>query len=88
MPLNYAVRRIERRKNVKMAGRRRGPEKMPMAELQLLAVPVVPSSSLRLALDIFQARLTRGPVRATEVLIHLPVCWWRGTLTERYRHVC
>ena len=59
MPLNEAVRRIERRKNVKMAGRRRAPEKMPMAALQLLAVLVVLSSSLRLALDIFQARLAR-----------------------------
>jgi hypothetical protein len=43
-----------------MAGRRREPEKTPMAALQLLAVLFVLSSSLRLALDVFQARLARN----------------------------
>ena len=44
------------------AGRSRGPEKMPMAALQLPCRTCVLSASLRLALDIFQARLAREPL--------------------------
>jgi len=50
--------------NLKSAGRRRGPEKMPMAALQLPRRTFVLSSSLRLALGIFQARLAREPLPA------------------------
>src|SRR5450830_2200846 len=44
---------------LKTAGRRRGPEKMPMAALRLPCRTCVLSASPRLALDIFQARLAR-----------------------------
>ena len=43
----------------KKGGRRRGPEKMPMAALRLPCRTFVLSASPRLALGIFQARLAR-----------------------------
>ena len=43
----------------KKGGRRRGPEKMPMAALRLPCRTFVLSASPPLALDIFQARLAR-----------------------------
>ena len=63
---------------LKTAGRRRGPEKMPMAALRLPRRTCVLSSSPRLALDIFQARLARSA--QVEVLGPSLVCYlknWR-----------
>ena len=52
----------------KTAGRRRGPDKMPMAALRLSCRPCVLSASPRLALDISQVRRPGEPGLATLVV--------------------
>ena len=70
----------------KMAGRRREPEKMPMAALQLLAVHAYCLRRCALPSTFFRLAWPGVPVRATGVLIRfaglLGSLW---TLTERHQ---
>ena len=72
MPFSQAVRCMSMRKaaNVKMAGRRREPEKMPMAALQLLAVLAYCLRRCALPSTFFRLAWPGEPVRATGILVH------------------